>query len=108
MSECMSVRIPKKVVDVIKVYQKAEELSSFGLALEFYIRQAGDQKMEGQLSEIRADINRLRDAIVKGHKKSNILAIGLQTVVERLGGKDTVVLDEIREIDKLSGPELRK
>jgi len=108
MPTSMMVRVPRKMVDVIKEYQKSEELSSFGLALEYYIRQAMDERVEAELSKIRANQERLADAVIRAHKKSNILAISLQAIFEQLGGKKKVVLGEIRKIDKLTSVELRK
>ena len=101
-SRTLVVRLPEEIVKQLYKLQDENNLVTVGSALRYWIEQQQNEKIEAKLSELKALISDLADAILKAHKKSNFLSIALTSFINEIGGNGDVIEDGIRRIDKAS------
>ena len=104
--ESILVRVPSDIKKTLVRLQKQENLPTLGVALKFLIEQATNERIEVELSKIRANQDRLCDAIVESHKKVNFLGLVIENLIEEFGGVKGGAVGGLVKIDKMNVTEL--
>lgn len=93
------VRMPRKLIDYLRELRDKEGLSSIGNAMQFYIQQQKDEKMDGKIIELRELIDELGNSILEATK---VITKKVKDIEECLG-----VLSSLIWIILLSDPKLK-
>jgi len=104
-AETISVRLPTQIYNDLVKLRNDNNLSTVGSALQYWINQQQNEKIEVELSAIRNNQEMFAETLIKVEKKLVVLGVGLETV---FGAKGKFVKKQFEAINKLTFAELKE
>lgn len=90
----LTIRIPANLAKELKALKDGRDLTSYGLALQYWVRQQIDQGIESRLVKLEELIHRIakgfdyfEDRVIRTDEKGITTAGWLATILETLDGK---------------------
>lgn len=86
-SKTMVVRLPVEIGEQLVKLRDSNNLATTGAALQFWVQQQKDERIEEKLNFILDELRMIEDRVIRTDEKGTITALYLATVLQDLDGE---------------------